>query len=660
MPMNQAITNYMKVAKISFLIILFVVTLIIILKFDPGNIYNVFQLNPINRNIGFTNGVGLCSSASGCKLVEVISGFASMQNILVISLNYLILMGVGYKLLYPTFTNIKISLILKLIGSFWAGYLINIAIYRICTILFEVHIASFVTLFLECIVILGLIKNTPTNMNLSLDFRSITKLLIFLLLVILAIFVLFIYQIFNGDFRFVGHGTYQYIFLVKTLFNDIQYIPLIPSHQDELLFATFFYNFLQPDFDIILVSSLTLATMKVSILVFIFLVFKKFNMSNLYGCISILYIAIGSFYLNPSKYMIYYDSNNPLLFTVHAGRIIAFPFFIFLGLMFFKLIPFKNNFIAFILLSLGYSLTPISNSIIVIVYTLCILLFSVWHFNVTRLKFILSIGPVILVFLSFLAICITYEINTFNTRYSALIAFIPVILLFIYLLKFNYDFSLKRFDPIIILCLWICVVIGNIFLGNIFVDNYISRSFYGFLNISDNLFGLSFDNLLNSGSFPNRFISANNFWDILFKSNLESGAWVQYNTSGLNFFYHYVLIFFLSIIPYLIYRKQKVSRFNSFYLFLLIFSSLLVFSLFFYIDFVADMNRSWLKSRMLEIPIFIIVFLVSVMTFKEKVNRIGVVLALFFISWSILPFFSTNRIPQLFTNLKYFLQLLGL
>jgi hypothetical protein len=483
------------------------------------------------------------------------------------------------------------------------------------------------------------IKNQIWKIGTKKAFLPLTYVLIFV-----AIFMI---QISLGDFFWVGHGPNQYLYLIPNVFKDFDYLPLIPYHQDEILYGSYFYNFRGFNYNIIFFSSIVLALNKISILTFCYIFIKSYLNKGTHALLVTFFLGIGTFYLNPSKYMMYFDSNNPLVYTMHSGRILGFAIILLLFLIEQSQdIKHPNPGWVF-LIFMGLSLTPISNVLIVLLY---ITFVFGRRFNLSRiLKPIVALLSLMFTFLfsSLLYTGFRFMENFTVYRIIPVVIFLLTLICLILTSKISISqIFVKFFIPIFSAIL---ITIGLI--GNVISYNVISQRIYSLLGLYDNLIGENFMSIYNLGIFDNKVSNIDNFPSNFFKKNIEIGDWVQYNVSQTHFIYFYVVIFLISLVSLCTLFFRGVN-FSPIYI-LIYFSTLLLFALFYYIDFVNDLERSWIKSRFLEIPFYLIFILssISILQSRKKVVRYFYIVFLCF--YSITPFLLTRRFDQILINANY-------
>jgi len=131
-------------------------------------------------------------------------------------------------------------------------------------------------------------------------------------------------------------------------------------------------------------------------------------------------------------------------------------------------------------------------------------------------------------------------------------------------------------------------------------------------------------------------------WDVR-----DRGGWTVYHeslpvylgTSGALLVFVVLFLFFRS-------RRDTVAR----YYFLLCLASLPL--LYFFSNNVIFGNSSWPKTRLLEVPIYMIIFL-GIYTLRQCPRWIKRFFLVYMLVFSILPFLANERIGQMYTNLKY-------
>jgi len=331
---------------------------------NQPQVYRVFQYLP--------------SSFPAEVLNVSFKGFTSMI-VAGLLFHYFVTAFFGYVLTKVYFQDLtETSLFIKLTASFFVGYTCLAGLLRILTLWVPndyLYHAGMVVL----LVLIGFIqykdfkkKGDDLTKAIKPNKNQLCRFLLQIFAAAVFVFLVLMLQIYQVDFSWVGHGYEQFAYLLdEKRFTQLSYFPFIKQHYDELIFHFFITQPFQTSFNYILSWWMTLAVTKLSIGVFLYLTFRKFNLSKYFSCVYSLFIMLGTSSLLPTKYYLLFDSSNPLFFTVHSGRVIG------IGLAFFMIVSmidyFKNHgnvsLLFIMLLGLGLATTSISNSIwILLIY----------------------------------------------------------------------------------------------------------------------------------------------------------------------------------------------------------------------------------------------------------------------------------------------------
>jgi hypothetical protein len=132
----------------------------------------------------------------------------------------------------------------------------------------------------------------------------------------------------------------------------------------------------------------------------------------------------------------------------------------------------------------------------------------------------------------------------------------------------------------------------------------------------------------------------------------EIGEYVQYTKSPLYFLYSFLIFaLLLFLITFLLKNKRYfLKNLIFFYTVILLWLLLNIF----HQNFINDASRSWTKSRFLEIPIYLLIFLfLLVVTMYRRKRILLSILAL----WVIVPFWNLDILSFLNNNLNFLINL---
>jgi hypothetical protein len=241
-------------------------------------------------------------------------------------------------------------------SSFPLGYVGIVAITRFLS-LFFIHSWVFGTVFLgtATIIFLGLKKS---------DLVITKKSLVVLAFLFLATALFFGVNVYQQDFRWVGHGSSQYAYFLSDIrrLPEVLRFPILTLHQDELLYHYFLYSPIPNTFDPIIFMNPTLALNKAGVFFLCFTLLRyrwKFELwPSLAAC---LFLFTGTSSPAIHKYFILFDSNNPLSFNVHSGRVLGFLFPFLVATDHLTEGGPRMNWKFFLLVGTGLIFTPIQN-----------------------------------------------------------------------------------------------------------------------------------------------------------------------------------------------------------------------------------------------------------------------------------------------------------
>lgn len=583
-----------------------------------------------------------------------------LVDLLLFCLAYLVTTLFGLSLSWRALGDVAVSFWIKVAGAFVVGYTAALAPIRLISFFARGGIIYWLTLAsltgLSAFLLWPDLRRARKAKLPSTNWTEV-GLLVGGLLFFLAL------QLYQGDFRWVGHGPDQYSFFLQVLRTRGQGapFPLIKLHQDELLYTYFLTCPTDLRFDPILPMWITLALTKVSAIALIYCLFVWVGTSKSFSLIGTVFLSFGAFGLNPLKYLTYFSANNPLGFVAHSGRIIGVPLTLFVLSGFVRASNLPLTFYLFT--GLGIALSYPSNAL-----SLLVVLFSCLLFHALKsdryqpkqwLETTVFCSAFLIPALSYQAAGVPYHVlGEYWTRDirllfkwpippgSLFVIFFAIFALFLgsYLRQFRLSLLPKLSDGLVKGGVFLVMfLLGVLFLGGMAVDNALSRQALSFLRDLGWVRGLEFE-------YPEGFRLVPTTPARFFVDARESPIWNQYNWGFPYFLAAYGGLYLLAGLSLRATRATatgKTQWLRTLQYFLVGYLALV----FFFIDFIDNIVRSWAKSCFLEVPVYCILFLSFFLIdrFASKTQRRYV--SLYAIAYSALPFLCTGRFIQVARNL---------
>lgn len=627
-------------------------------KINPIILYNTFiPARPLSENVvNFTN-------------------FFNLKNIGFLFFMLLLTAILGQVLLNSLFNDLKNKF--NIVEGFWFGYLIILFPFRLASFILPMPVSKLTTILIVISLILIYGNKNEINLCKIITFKKIMLSIVFFMTII----IIFIQQIKQGEFNWVGHGTNQYQWFTKEFIN-FKYpkrIPVFDQHSDDWLITLLFTSIGPIDFDPIIVTAIVLSIIKVSSFLFFVKIFYKLNINKFRAVVSTIFLFFGTWNLIPTYYSLYFDSSNPLFFVVHSGRIVGINLIILLITLFYRNDNFFNptlkNVIVLVLVFTGISQTSISNSFNIFFILLILLIMYYLFINKTKIK-MLNIN---LILIFFLLSGLSFSPDLVNFKFNKPgIFFIPIILYSIfYLILIWVNYKKVLFFNLLsqYRMLWIFALttfFSVSLLGNIFADNSLNHFFVRTLN----LVGAYIPNLntysptdfgppccggsavvISGGveflKLSNVFVPKQNIDGIFFVDIREMGIYSQYSNNLINYLMHYSLfIIFLYILKIILAKKYYLQKY--FINFLTIIFSWILLNIF-HTNYINDSTRSWTKTRFLEIPIYLICFIfLFLLSRLIKTNFFHIVILI----WIVVPLYNSKLLEQIKMNYTFLVDLL--
>lgn len=553
----------------------------------------------------------------------------------------------GYALSWRWFREVSAPFVLKAASSFAIGYLACLPILRLLSLA-----ASGPPLYLVALLLLsgaGLLLLAPAFREARAPVRAAPATLLLASGLALAFLLFLVIQVFQGDFVWVGHGRLQYAFFLHRLREQTPGapFPILTLHYDELLYAHLLTSPAALSFDAILPMWMTLALNKVSAASLLFCVFRRLDVSVLSASLGTAFLTFGTFSLNPLKYLLLFDSSNPLGYAVHSGRVVAIPLAL-LCLAEFLGKPGERGRtiggITLLLMGAGLSATSVSNLAGLGALWAAGTLLSAggaggWASDPRTLRALAAAA--------FAVPALSYALIPhagapgflFAPYFAALAAFLAPHAAAA--LRAPRESLLPRLKPALLFAAGAGA--GLLLLGNIWADNPVSRQLLGLARSLGALADLGVE-------YPQGFERIEPVPTRLFVDARETHAFSEYSRSAVHFMGYYGLLFAGVFWAFRLLRpapEPGPARLHGLLLAILAAGLPLCF---FFMDFVRSLNRQWVKSRFLEVPVYGILFLVLVAADRLGTERQRRAARIGCLAFVVLPILATGRLRQWWEN----------
>ena len=421
-------------------------------------------------------------------------------------------------------------------------------------------------------------------------------------------------------------------------------------------------------FNPILPMWVTLAINKVSFFSLTYCIFRFLDVKVVTSIIYSLFLLFGTNALNPAKYLLIFDSSNPIAYVVHSTRMVAISV-VFLVVTNFLKPPDKKNYLNamfFIFIGVGIVFTTISNYSHLIFIFLAIILFMLLPklYQISQCDFKIkntTITPQFIIHLVFIGSAVGYGV--LNTKFNFLpgiihLTIFSMILVFYihyiiankrYILEnLSYNVETKTSMRFFIIFLF-SILYSSLFFANIFSGNILNKTLIAYLNSNTFLTGLTFDTQISTFA-TDGFKNTIKF----LRDGRDIGIWSEYCKGFLYFLGYYGSIYLLALFPHMVkYENRPLGDFIMRWSALQLLMISLLPILFFHTDFLNYTNiQAWIKTRFLEVPIYLIIFssMVLVSRSSSSILRKGIIA--FQIVYMLLPIIATMRLHQWIANAK--------
>jgi hypothetical protein len=675
----------------SFLLICLAGLLMSVAIFGAPPLWTSFQFTTRDACVGIMPPISppLCLAGS-------FQGF-SFLTVLYLLGNYFLTALFGYVLVRPFFFGTFTTPFLSFVASFFLGYTCLVGIIRVLSLFFPYNAIYWPVMATQLLLILLFVLRDKELLQWLRPVRSavmaegfLPKLLWAAGLLVFFLSVLLL-QVRQDNFAWSGHGSNQYAYLLEQWrVHPPLHFSVLMRHYDELIFHYFLTMPLRPLFDPVLCWWITLAVIKTSLWVFLFLTFRKCGVSFFLSLVFALFLFIGTGSPLPTKYYMLFDSSNYLYFTVHAGRVVGIgAIFWLMADMLFSAPGRRLNFLTLLLVGVGLTATVVSNG-------LWLLLFGPWlamtgiYFRSARPDGRAAMmggelrSGTLLCYAAVTAALLLYGLpfagkGVYAVRTSAV--FLVAALFLLRAVSWAGNILShpsrreegKREVPRQAVLMG-ALLLGFTFLGNAFVDHAPGRLALRYLGrvageTSIQALPISRGHELEkpqTGTFSigdhrevrkwNEYYYQMGFTPAMARER-GIGLWNEYCKGLAPFIAYYGLILFMILATNEMYRRgrKRAGLFSwqdhaLYEAFLLGVTALPLFL--FLIDFIDFGERAWYKSRFLECPVYVIMFgflyfIHRVCSRKQKSIAAGLLIVYMFV-----PFAVTERPRQILYNLE--------
>ena len=636
----------------------------------PAQCYNVFSFSlKTAQEISYAFSPPIDVFSPSHKAVqEKFYGF-SPPVIVVFMITYTAVGWFGYQLSKPFYRGITGSnRLLEYVAGFFIGHTCLLGPLRLLSLFLPytwIYVSTMIFLIAGIVLLTAGSPQYPRGSS-SLyrqpvfSWQSVVLVLVLIVLLVSELF-LFVHQ---GDFHFNGHGYSQYAYLLDEWKKAPPvHFPIIMKHYDELLFNYFLTWPLPKEFPNILSWWLTLGLMKVSIFAFIFLFFRKTGFSFIMSLICVLFIYAGSTSLLATKYYMLFDSSNLLYFTVHSGRMVGIIFiFLMIGDALFSSSQNRLPLVFFLLSGLGIAATSLSNPLWLVVIYCGLIIYNSSRYASDK-KFLDSNGTV-LCYSAVIASMMMYALDFLSPyciSYKFRIAALEVVVVLVVsrlLLKYDgvggkTDTGHKRLvkqGAVLLAGLWT----GLVLLGNMSAGNALQRIFV--TTLKPIIGSVDIRDVPPMKGAP--IVSERGTFAV--GDYRQLGTYNEY-CKGLTQFVDYyglILVMILATNYFIVRARRAGQKFLRaelvlYEIFLIAVASLPC--LFFFTDFVQYGNRAWLKTRFLEIPVYVIILIFCYFANRFCSKSQKIILGGVLLVYTFVPFVMTQRPQQIMYNFHAFL-----
>ncbi|MBF0380039.1 MAG: hypothetical protein HQL69_03420 [Magnetococcales bacterium] len=533
---------------------------------------------------------------------------------------------------------------------------------------------------------------------------------LFIALFILGLIAILLSQVTLGWFRYVSHGPVVTYANLLTYWKEqgVRYFPFISQHYDKWLFDFFLTSYLKNSFQPILSWWVTLGLIKISLWTFLVLAFKRFKVSLKLSFLFAMFLMLGNSTLLPHKYYVLFTSINPFFFIINS-RIAGIAFLLFLIASFLNYQDRRNHLspLFYVLAGLGLSTSsiaaPLWGMVVVTFAGIGLLSFN----NPQPLRSYLEhslvlgaiAGAILLFFIPFagtLSVWLRLLIIV-GVLLLSLIWALPRLGRSLACLRLS-DGGGKLLTNIVLFN--VSVVLGLVLFGNIFVNNPIAQRLYNgvYDHVEQNMYYYKDENraLERTTPFSSRLLVVNKAHHIKMDLAVEGESFIdkiekifadrrvhrgmsddptegklswdhagyahqfEYERGGIYFIAYYGKYIILWLFSYQLlilgqnFGKPRKGR-KGFLTdnFIMLVAAVPIFLFFMsFVDSSTIAHADHAKSRFIEAPVYLLNFVCLIIIAYYGSNKMKSVVGILCGFYSVFPFLATDRLTQLYLNLK--------
>lgn len=576
----------------------------------------------------------------------------------------------GFPVIIPILKNIrnKVAIPTIVLASFIPGYLVHISLNRIVSLLLPHRPARALSLLLMISLAAGVFFFFSKHIKeYFYELKELKKCIVENFVEIILYFSLFftvlvlLYRM--GGHKMIGDGAVSYLTYLRNFSlgqGTTLKLPILFEHYDELLYLYPIFFLFRSSISPLVIPWVITALSKVSAAGIIFLFFRFYNIKSIYAVFGIIFVFFGSTSINPLRYMLLFDSGNPMMNVLHIGRVISCILIPFSVIMTHSVLPINQFFskktksiFSFICLLaiVGLTATSVHNLLYYVLFSLLILLVTFYKSHLRQLlSNTLKYKTLVQLFYIF-AIAVP-TILSFHEKVRGkilpgVLLFISILLLLVLLssLFFSNPFknvSSQNNTKNIISFIFAGCLIGA-FLGNL-MGKALSEKI--------DLISLYGTSLLQRPGINTNITSLTSLTP--FSDNFGCGPSPYcFSSEYFILFYGLILLALWFIIKSLLEQKDDSNDWNYYITPTLLLTTILFLTALFFVNFVEFSSltiMTWVWSRFIEVPCYAIIMYFIVIGFRGGRNK-KILVSIFLVTWSIIPFFANSRPVQIYFNL---------
>lgn len=460
--------------------------------------------------------------------------------------------------------------------------------------------------------------------------------------------VALVLQVFQGDFRWAGHLQYVKP-LGRIVADQLAHFPIIMQQYDEMIHAQFLTARADDDYGRVIAWWITLALNKVSVTAMVYVFCRHFVGKPLEAMTVTAFVIAGTTSLLPDRLYLLFSNGNPILHEGFSTTIAGF------GVLLLLLLASPGQgesdkpglpVWAWAVLGLGLSATMASNAVWAV--TLCLLLPLAGRSLPQGSP--LEGGLAVTVLMCSVAACLLLYGLPFEPRW-AILARLAVVGGIVALAAWQWGVVLLRnrwrpgaLGPAAILAT--AALAGFALLGNIFVDTALARA------VNDGMKAAGIDIVFRPINILVGITGSGRIGDFR-----ELRMWAEYS-QGIGHFaaYYGAVLALLLYCGHLVWRRRSagtaLSGVDRWIVAILTICAASLPPILFFVDFVDMAERAFLKTKFLEIPVYLSVCLGLLLVLRlggQTERRAALALA---VAYVVVPTIATERIDQWLANLE--------